>query len=108
MPRSGTGPQGLSPCGRSRWLTTQHGLINNNRKGSNMLITKQGVATMLAVHPNTVDNLRRDNSTFPPPVRLAERTLRWLKSDIERWVDGHKQQAPVPTRAKGAAERLGI
>jgi len=73
-----------------------------------MLLTKKAVAETLAVHPNTIDNLRRDDPTFPRPIPLSERTLRWRTADIERWVDALAGDTPTPARrAKGAAERLG-
>ena len=50
------------------------------------MLTKRGVANLLGVKSTTtVDNYRDDFEDFPEAVVYGANTLRWRKSDIERW-----------------------
>ena len=49
------------------------------------MLTKREVAALLGVSMNTVDNYRKDFADFPEAVMYGPNTLRWRKSQIERW-----------------------
>jgi len=44
------------------------------------------VATKIGVSVGTVRNLRRNDQTFPEPVRLTKRLIRWREQEIESWL----------------------
>lgn len=48
-------------------------------------MSKKAVAKLLDVHPNTVDNIRKDDPTFPTPGKPGG-SLRWRRGDILLWL----------------------
>lgn len=40
----------------------------------------------------TIYNLMK-SAGFPSPVRVGARTVRWLRADVDAWIEGLKQQA---------------
>ncbi len=47
------------------------------------LLTREEVAAILRVHPNTVSLI----SDELPPLRIASRVLRWRRRDVEAYLD---------------------
>lgn len=52
------------------------------------LLSKQAVADILGVHPQTVMRLVR-RGTFPPPLRTGDigSAVRWRTQDINNWIE---------------------
>lgn len=52
------------------------------------LLSKQTVADILGVHPQTVMRLVRE-SKFPQPLRTGEKgsAVRWRNKDVSNWID---------------------
>lgn len=55
------------------------------------LLRVEDVASSLKVGKSTVGESPRSDPTFPKPIKLSDRTTRWLESDLEDWVLRHKQ-----------------
>lgn len=54
------------------------------------LLTREQVAEQLGVHVNTVDNLRKQDPTFPVAIRVTDRAVRFSAKDIEGWLVGRR------------------
>lgn len=50
------------------------------------LLTKDQLAELLQVHPNTIDRYRKTDPLFPRPLELPGRLLRWRQSAITSWM----------------------
>lgn len=68
--------------------------------------TRDDVATFLVISVSTLDDLRKNDSTFPQPVMIG--TLpRWRSAEVIAWFNGMAEAsskpsdrpAPVPTPA---------
>ena len=55
------------------------------------LLRVEGGASYLKVGKSTVWGLSRSDPTFSKPIKLSDRTTRWLESDLEDRVLRHKQ-----------------
>ncbi|MGH3443074.1 MAG: helix-turn-helix transcriptional regulator [Nitriliruptorales bacterium] len=64
------------------------------------LWTLEQVAEFLGVTRWTVKRYRDSDPTFPPPVMLSARTVRWRPDDLEAWVASRVSAPPAakPTR----------
>lgn len=49
-------------------------------------ISKKEVARMLGKHPNSVDNLRKHDPSFPEPSMVGG-SLRWKRGDVLHWLE---------------------
>lgn len=58
-------------------------MINTNEK---QLLNKTEVARMLSISPNTLDACIKRQSV-PEPIMLGERTYRWNRVVIERFIE---------------------
>jgi predicted DNA-binding transcriptional regulator AlpA len=50
------------------------------------VMRKRELAKLLKVSPWTIDNWRRDDPQFPPPIWMTLTTPVWRVVDIERWL----------------------
>lgn len=66
------------------------------------LVTPDQVCEWLGVSRSTLDRLRQDDPSFPPPVALSQRTLRWKPEDVDRWINRKKVRPTGPTVKQGA------
>lgn len=51
------------------------------------LLTATDVARLLCVATRTVWRLRDGDATFPRPVRVGTRCLRWLRCEVENYIE---------------------
>jgi excisionase family DNA binding protein len=58
-------------------------------------LKKADVARLLNVSPRTLDRWAR-SGRLPPPVRLSDRTLRFRRSDIQKYLDDQTLPGPAP------------
>ena len=79
----------------SRWATSgqQLGKGRTERKSllgravsaGDRLLRREEVETRCGIARSTIYRLM-DEGRFPRPLRIGERTVRWLESDITRWL----------------------
>jgi prophage regulatory protein len=50
-----------------------------------LLRTEKEVCQMLGISPSTLDNWRKAG-TFPQPLKLSEKTIRWSEADVLDWI----------------------
>ena len=74
------------------------------------LLDRAGVAAGLGITTKTLDRIRRNDLTFPNPLRLSPQVIRWRGQDIDRWLaDQAHRTTPTPapsTGRKRTAEEL--
>lgn len=75
------GEERPSPCRSGAYPITVHPLL-----------TVRDVARVLGVHERTVWRLaslaETDGESFPRPIRIGGKTVRWRWRDIEAYIDG--------------------
>jgi prophage regulatory protein len=49
------------------------------------LLNEKQVSSMLGISPSTLDNWRKAG-TFPQPLKLSEKTIRWSEADVLGWI----------------------
>lgn len=49
------------------------------------ILRPRAVAELCGIGMTTLHSLRRDGQ-FPPPLRLARRSIGWPRAEIERWI----------------------
>jgi predicted DNA-binding transcriptional regulator AlpA len=100
-------------AGECSWV-----VLGNRKKGTNMtkvakdrpdvgelspLLTVREVAGVLGIHVRTVWRLaamvEMGEGVFPRPVRIAKKTIRWRREDLEKYLDS--------LAAEAAGERSG-
>ena len=71
------------------------------------LLNRKQLARRLNVHVNTVDNLRRTDPTFPHPVRLSKKAVRWFPEEVDRWLRNRTERVGVDVdRLRSLAEEV--
>lgn len=57
-----------------------------------MLLTRKEVAKKLALSTSKLDEIRKDDITFPQPLYLSDskKMIRWKSSDVDEWIDSKK------------------
>ena len=57
-----------------------------------MLLTRKEVAKKLALSTSKLDEIRKDDITFPQPLYLSDskKMIRWKCSDVDEWIDSKK------------------
>jgi prophage regulatory protein len=50
-----------------------------------LLRTEKEVCQMLGISPSTLDNWRKAG-TFPQPLKLSEKTIRWSEAIVLDWI----------------------
>ena len=74
------------------------------------LLSPTALAVLLDISRRHLDDLRREDSTFPKPVMLG-RLPRWRPTAIRRWLDGSAEPSdaaliePSPAQAVPRARR---
>jgi predicted DNA-binding transcriptional regulator AlpA len=78
------------------------GTDNNRDKGQKMnlnikndLLKDQDVADLLQIHRNSVWRLLKINA-IPKPIRVGQRSTRWLKTDIEAYIANQATKKTAP------------
>ena len=61
------------------------------------LLTAEKVSEKLGVTKLALAQLRRRDASFPPPIRLSRKVLRWEEADIDNWVEGKRRDALAAT-----------
>ena len=69
---------------------TDHHAAHPQARG-HTLLRMRDVCAIAKVSRATIYNLMRDE-TFPRPVRLAKRAIRWRLSDVEAWISRGNQR----------------
>lgn len=58
------------------------------------MIDRKTIAAMIGVSPSTLRQNIEPRPDFPKPaLRLSQKTVRWEKSDIERWLKTQRARA---------------
>jgi len=55
------------------------------------LLTPAEVAEKLRISKAALPGFRRREKSFPPPVRVSNRVLRWDREEIETWLKDRKE-----------------
>ena len=74
--------------------TKTKGMEMNTENNGDALLNVKTLATMLGVHQRTVWHMDAAGKV-PRPIHLATRTVRWRRSEINKWID-----AGCPAREK--------
>ena len=61
------------------------------------LLTRSEICEKLSVSAATLDRMRNRDQSFPEPIHLTSRALRWDVRDIEEWVETKKRRYEAPT-----------
>lgn len=69
--------------GRNMPLMTSNLAVTAQRS---QLLDTSHVADLLGVTPRTVRRYIAEEPTFPRPIRITARTLRWRAQDIDIWL----------------------
>lgn len=72
---------------------------------STTLLTEADVADQLGVDPSTVRRIRRNDPSFPQPIRITQRTVRYRQADVERWIASKQTAPPTPGRPRKGSRR---
>ena len=84
------GTQKVTELHWRQWSTPQNdGCAATAIAGLDRLLTNEQVAAKIGISRSTIDRLTRKD-LFPPPIRIGERTVRWLESDIIAWLAENK------------------
>lgn len=57
------------------------------------LLDYKEVAKKISVHPRSVYTLKDEDPTFPSPVRLSNKRVRWVEAEIDDWIETKKGDA---------------
>ena len=73
-----------------QWSTPQNdGCAATHIARSDRLLTNEQITAQIGISRSTIYRLTRKNS-FPQPIRIGERSVRWLESDVEAWLAERK------------------
>lgn len=68
-----------------------------------LLVPIEAAARRLGMGVTTFRELSREDPTFPKPVRLGARLVRWRLEDLDSWVAHLPTESPAPSAGKGRA-----
>lgn len=57
------------------------------------LLDYKEVAQKLSIHPRSVYTLKDEEPTFPSPVRLSNKRVRWVEAEVDDWIKTKKGDA---------------
>ncbi len=55
-----------------------------------VLLTRGEVQERLSISRTSIYRLLESDASFPKPIRIAGRTLRWRESAIAAWIDSRE------------------
>jgi predicted DNA-binding transcriptional regulator AlpA len=55
------------------------------------LLKAEQVSEKLRINEKALPSLRRREVSFPQPIRVTERVLRWDEADIDNWLKSRKE-----------------
>lgn len=55
------------------------------------LLKTSEVAEKLGIKVPAFHNLRYRQETFPQPIRISAKVLRWDEDDIDKWLESRKE-----------------
>jgi predicted DNA-binding transcriptional regulator AlpA len=55
------------------------------------LLKPEEVSVKLGITKAALPALRLRDKTFPQPIRVSERVLRWDEADIDAWLNARKE-----------------
>ena len=58
----------------------------------NLLDTAQ-LSEKLGLSKGALHQLRRRETSFPAPIKVSQKILRWDENDIERWLNTKKKES---------------
>jgi len=56
------------------------------------LLKPEEVAEKLGITKAALRALRRREDSFPPPIRVSQKVLRWDEADIHKWLNSKKER----------------
>jgi predicted DNA-binding transcriptional regulator AlpA len=56
------------------------------------LLKPEEVSAKLGITKAALPALRRREKSFPPPIRVSQKVLRWDEDDIEQWLTKRKEK----------------
>lgn len=59
------------------------------------LLKPEDVSKKLGITKTALPALRRREKSFPQPVRVSQKVLRWDEADIDKWLESRKEQREV-------------
>jgi predicted DNA-binding transcriptional regulator AlpA len=54
------------------------------------LLDYKEVAKKLSIHPRSVYTFKNEEPTFPSPVRLSNKRVRWVEAEVDDWIKTKK------------------
>ena len=55
------------------------------------LLRPDEVSEKLGISKGALSALRRRDDSFPPPIRVSQKVLRWDEADINEWLSKKKE-----------------
>ena len=55
------------------------------------LLRPDEVSEKLVISKGALPALRRRDDSFPPPIRVSQKVLRWDEADINEWLSKKKE-----------------
>ena len=55
------------------------------------LLRPDEVSEKLGISKGALPALRRRDVSFPPPIRVSQKVLRWDEADINEWLSNKKE-----------------
>ena len=55
------------------------------------LLKPEEVSAKLGITKAALNALRRREDSFPPPVRVSQKVLRWDEVDVNNWLKSRKE-----------------
>ena len=56
------------------------------------LLKPEEVSAKLGISKGALPALRRRDSSFPPPIKISQKIIRWDESDIDQWLEARKEE----------------
>lgn len=56
------------------------------------LLKPDEVSAKLGITKAALTQLRRREATFPAPIRVSAKVLRWEEPDIDQWLQSRKEE----------------
>jgi len=56
-----------------------------------VLLKTEEVSSKLGMSREALHSLRHRNASFPQPIRISQKVLRWDEADIDNWLTAKKE-----------------